>query len=561
MAKAKSTGKDNSQKYVDILIVGAGIAGLYSAWRLKTKDPNLNIAIVDRLDRTGGRLNTDIIKIPDATGTGVATVREEEGGMRFNYSMEELMALFAALQLCDEVVPFPMNGENNRYYVRGRSFTRKEAEANNYAIWKELFNLKPSEQNMDPVSILTNAYHQILSHNGINTPTDNPTPEYWQHFRLKYTWKGVPLYKWQLWGLLRSMGYSEECIMMMTHSLGFEGPFLSWMSAGEAFQLMEDFPKNPTYYTFRNGFSTLPNALVNRLEKMGVEIDLGVNVDKISYSKRGYEMVLTEAPEGESSNPFIPGGKEKKIAAKKVILAVARKALENLYNTSPALNEQPHAAQLWEDLQTTTDQVLLKINLYYEEPWWENGLTGQPSIKYGPNFTDLPAGSVYPFYSISGLPFNSPAALTIYCDYNNANFWRGLQNLPPLFYSDQQKLHSTKPQTLFAASEAVVEEATRQFKEIFKTNYVPRPVLTSYRSWDGEDDFGFAVHQWAVNAKDDDVMARLEEPVPDIYTCNEAYSDMQGWVNGSLRSADRMLQRFGIEPLVNRQVFCQPPLM
>jgi len=556
MVKKKGIPKDS-----DILIVGAGIAGLYSAWRLKNKNPNRSIAIVDRLDRVGGRLNTDIIQVPDPTGTGVATIREEEGGMRFNYSMEELMALFAALELCGEVVPFPMNGDNNRYYVRGRSFTRKEAEADNYAIWKELFNLKPAEQNIDPVSILTNAYHQILSHNEINTPTDKPTPEYWQHFRLNYTWKKVPLYKWQLWGLLRSMGYSEECIMMLTHSLGFEGPFLSWMSAGEAFQLMEDFPKNPTYYTFRNGFSILPNALVDRLEEMGVSIHLGHNLDRLEKVKDGYELTLTEAPEGESSSPFIPDGKQETVRAKKVILAVARKALENLYNTSSALNDQPNATQLWQDLQTTTDQVLLKINLYYEEPWWENGLTGQPPIKFGPSFTDLPAGSVYPFYSISGLPYNSAAALTVYCDYNNANFWRGLQNLPPLFHSELQGLHSKKPQTLFAASEAVVEEITRQFKEIFKTHYVPRPVLTSYRSWDGEDDFGFAVHQWAVNAKDDEVMERLEEPVAGIYTCNEAYSDMQGWVNGSLRSADRMLQRFGIDPLVEKQVFCQPPLM
>ncbi|MDG2052427.1 MAG: hypothetical protein P8J69_01435 [Flavobacteriaceae bacterium] len=37
-----------------------------------------------------------------------------------------------------------------------------------------------------------------------------------------------------------------------------------------------------------------------------------------------------------------------------------------------------------------------------------------------------------------------------------------------------------------------------------------------------------------------------------IYICNEAWSDMQGWVNGSLRSADLVLNRhFGIESLVN----------
>jgi hypothetical protein len=74
-------------------------------------------------------------------------------------------------------------------------------------------------------------------------------------------------------------------------------------------------------------------------------------------------------------------------------------------------------------------------------------------------------------------------------------------------------------------------------------------VLTSFRNWDGEDDFGYAVHQWGINARDDEVMKRLAEPVPNLYTCNEAYSDMQGWVNGSLRSCDLALVCLGLKPI------------
>ena len=190
----------------DIVIVGAGIAGLYSAWRILDKQSDTKIAIVERLDRTGGRLDTDLIKIEDADGTGETTVREEEGGMRFTYDMTELMSLFAALNLCNDIVPFPMDGENNRYFVRGRSFTEEEAAANNNAIWKELYHLAPAEQDHSPVDILTTAYHQILAQNGILDPPSNPTPEYWQTFRLDYTWNGTTLNKWQLGGLLRVMG-------------------------------------------------------------------------------------------------------------------------------------------------------------------------------------------------------------------------------------------------------------------------------------------------------------------------------------------------------------------
>ena len=107
----------------DIIIVGAGVAGLYCAWRLMEQDPSRKIVVVDRLNRTGGRLDTDLVKIHGADGED-AIVRDEEGGMRFNYGMKELMALNGSLNLCDDIVPFlmsPLTGDpnNNRFYVRG----------------------------------------------------------------------------------------------------------------------------------------------------------------------------------------------------------------------------------------------------------------------------------------------------------------------------------------------------------------------------------------------------------------------------------------------------------
>lgn len=41
-----------------------------------------------------------------------------------------------------------------------------------------------------------------------------------------------------------------------------------------------------------------------------------------------------------------------------------------------------------------------------------------------------------------------------------------------------------------------------------------------------------------------------------IYSCNEAWSDMQGWVNGSLRSTDLVLKEFGLEPITKMYDSC-----
>jgi hypothetical protein len=379
-----------------------------------------------------------------------------------------------------------------------------------------------------------------------------------------------------MWGLLRDMGYTEECCTMLANSLGFEGPFLSTMNAGEAFQLMEDFPQDPTYFTFEKGYGTLTDALVQRIERQKGHIFVSTNVDAlVEHEGGGFEAQLTQAPKYVSAYPFVPGGTKATIHAPRVILALARGALEALFATSPVLNQrhsedeekQRRANQLWNDLQTTTEQQLLKINLYFERSWWQE--LDLP-VAYGPSFTDLPVNAVYPFYSLRGVEQDRkdtsppsadlPAALTIYCDWNNTNFWQGLQSVGEPFDSPEQRKHNdARPQTIFAASNAVVAEALRLFEQLYNTRGIPQPVLTSYRLWNGQSDFGYAVHQWGLDARDDEVIPRLVEPFENIYTCNEAYSDMQGWVNGSLRSAELVLQKFGIQPLKNTEQGCTEP--
>jgi hypothetical protein len=91
----------------------------------------------------------------------------------------------------------------------------------------------------------------------------------------------------------------------------------------------------------------------------------------------------------------------------------------------------------------------------------------------------------------------------------------------------------------------------KQLCLLFGATNLPAPILTSYRSWNGKDDFEYAYHQWRLNAKDSVTRDYLSKPYKDkgIYLCNEAISDMQAWVNGSLRSANLALAHFGIEPM------------
>lgn len=571
---------------VTTLIVGAGMSSLYSAWRILDKDPNADVIIIEQSNRTGGRLDSDLIKFKDGQ-----VVKEEEGGMRFTFdSMDNLMALFMILDIDDQIVPFPMNtGGNNRLCFRGKSFNNNISAQNNFAIWKELYNLAPSEQNINPTSIIDTVFNRILAANPHFTERPKVrTPEFWQKFRLECKWNGVPLIDWTLWNLYTEMGYSKECINLLYGLAGFNGTFLSTMNAGEAYQLLEDFPADPDFKTLKEGFSTLPNALVKKIEGDGKgRIFLNTMVASIDeYDGKTYTISYRHQT-GENSI------EEGKIKAERIILGIPRLPLEKLFNRSNALNKLPlqEAEQLWDALQTTTNQPLLKINLYFENAWWGNNLTGQPSVGYGPNFSDLPTGAVYPFYAIdeptiaaleyekfmqqakepipahlhsklediTNSKFNKPAALTIYCDYLNINFWKALQNNGPLFTSPmQEEQNQQKPQKVYAASQAVVDAAIGFFKQLFGTNYIPKPVLTSARIWEGSslfnlkpsEQFDYGVHQWGLHADDKQVMAYLAEPMKNLHICGEAYSDYQGWVEGALRSADLVLKKaFDLKPI------------
>lgn len=562
-----------------IVVVGAGMSGLYSTWRLLNEtEGNDDIVILERGNRTGGRLDSDLIEFSDGD-----VVKEEEGGMRFLFEgMDDLMALFMTLGIEDDIVPFPMNSDgNNRLYFRGEGFDVNQSSQDNFAVWDELYNLEAAERGVNPKDIINTVFNRILQANPSFDPRPHTRgPEFWQEFRLDCKWNDIPLNEWSLWDLFTEMGYSNECVTLLYRLLGFNGTFLSKMNAGVAYQLLEDFPADAQFRTFKDGFSTLPNKLVEEIGSDRIHLKTSVeNIDKLD----GEDCYTITYRQDHGNGKYT----DSTIQAEQIILGLPRLALEKLFVKSNAFNKlDPQVSQkLWDTLQTATNQPLLKINLYYDNAWWGNGISGRPSVEFGPNFADLPTGSVYPFYSIddkviagieyservknptkkkqkkldriSNSKYKKAAALTIYCDYLNINFWSGLQSNGEMFDSPMQQEYSGKdPQTIYPASQAVVREATKFFKKIFDTHYVPDPVMTSARIWEGSvefdikpsQQFGFGVHQWAIGADDRQVMKDLVEPLPNIYTCGEAFSDYQGWVEGALRSTDLVMkQGFGLE--------------
>ncbi|SOD97466.1 flavin monoamine oxidase family protein [Spirosoma fluviale] len=518
----------------DVLIVGAGMSGLFAAWRLLNHKPDLNVVIVDKLNRTGGRLQTTTVSIRGTDGNDY-DVDNEEGGMRFvpeGTGMPNLWRLFHELNL--QPIPFPMGDENNRYFIRGRSFTKSKTPI----IWQFMYNLAPQEQNKQPGDIFGEVLAAILAENkdlytvaaGQTFPS---TPDQWIQFRNTFTYKGVALHSWGLWTLLQEYGLTQECINWLDQAIGFMGPVDAFINAGEGLQIILDFPSAASFFTLPGGYQTLPDCLEHQIIQLGGDIILNKTIDSIT-DKGDYKLAT-----GEGIN----------YRAKQVILALPRKAIEKLADASPALH---HDHKFMEAVGSVHNMELTKIGLYFDQRWWHDPAYGI-NISSGPSFSDLPAGSVYAFAHDPANPeadqkYNGPAALTIYTDFIRGNFWKELQNMGEPYHT---VAFPDNPDNTQAATTPLVKEAMRLIKTIFGLNpdtAVPEPVLSTYRIW-GQGEFGYGYHQYKLNVDDRQVYKSIWNPASGIYVCNEAWSPEQGWVEGSLLATEHVLQQgFKLDP-------------
>jgi len=560
------------------VVVGAGVAGLYASWRLlnETTD-NADLVVLEKNNAFGGRLKSDIVMQKPGN-----FLHEEEGGMRFVLNnMDNLMALFMAFELYKDIIPFVMDcPQSNRYYLRSKSFTQESTTKNNQAIWSELYHLNEIEKNLSPTDIIQNVFARILKENpSFQFDTQNQgSAELWQQFRLQCTWHGKALYQISLWDMIADMGYSHECITLLYQTLGFNCALLSKAHAGSALQLLFEFPADAQFYTLKKGFSTLAKTLS---QAVGYDrIFLQTELEKITLDQNDgcYHLHYSQLDQdGQITTSTIK--------AKHVILALPRLALEKLYIRSNFYNLKPQGDALWCALQSTTQIPLAKLNLYYDKAWWTD-TNDMQSLDVGHHFTDTPLGSVYPFYSLyekdvaaieyaqrveQPTPevqqqlsdiyrsiYNKNAALTVYCDYLNINYWHSLQQNGPFSTSTLQELcNQQTPQTLFPASLDSITSITATLKALFKCKDIPKPILTSARIWEGgsslschtSQSYGFGFHLWAIGTNDKAVIESLIEIGPNLFTCGESFSDYQGWVEGALRSTNLVLKKgFNLAP-------------
>ncbi|HEY0135153.1 MAG TPA: hypothetical protein VGB85_13790, partial [Nannocystis sp.] len=188
--------------------------------------------------------------------------------------------------------------------------------------------------------------------------------------------------------------------------------------------------------------------------------------------------------------------------------------LELVCGGSPMLR-----AALADQLGRVTPIPAIRIYLEYAQgPWWSAfGWTNGYSV------TDLPLHQV--FYGMgvgADAQANARVLMASYADFNSAAFWSSLIDL-----------------NSFAA---VSTYAQRQLQQLHQMQTTVPPNSWATRDWN-HDPHGGAWHAWNPGVRVIDAIQQIRQPMPGqpVFICGEAYSSMQGWIEGALMSTEAML--------------------
>ncbi|RDU98013.1 flavin monoamine oxidase family protein [Trinickia dinghuensis] len=536
-----------ADEHLDIAVVGAGVSGVYSAWRLQQADSRRKIVVFEGSERIGGRL---LSVTPPDNPDMVA----ELGGMRILEAVQPLVTnLIAKLNLelpkdqQIETYPFPVDEPVNLAYLRGvhlrlSDFTKEP--------FKVPYQLSFLDRGQNAGAIIVNAIEQIVP--GITA--EGLTEDQRREMAQQASFGGVPLYKQGFWNVLLRV-IDGEAYQLGVDAGGYNTTLTNWNAADAIPWFLSDFGVDPQYRGFTKGFQEVPKTVAAFFEKAGGEIRLGASVSALEWVDGAFEFEV----------------KGKRVRAKQVILAMPRRSLDLLAQSSPML----------EDIQGLTSSVtprpLFKLFTTYATPWWRaaggNQTDDQGKVTYRPleagrSVTDLPVRQVYYWPKSDGLPSTGGPSMLLasYDDGNNIGFWDGLrpqrrQSKPehhevaaladPFVGADSGSSKSKEmPWFEYQAPRRMVAEVTRQLATMHGLSYTPEVKNAAFRDW-GDDPYGGGWNSWNIGVKSWEVKQKITQPMSGkpLFICGEAYSDAQGWVEGALQTADLVLRKFGLDAL------------
>ncbi|MEN9391243.1 MAG: hypothetical protein RL017_541 [Pseudomonadota bacterium] len=500
-----------SQNIYDVFIVGAGVSGVYTGYRLRQSDPKLNIAIAEMSNRIGGRLYS--YKFPQTNANA------EFGGMRFIPKAQPLVTdlIENKLKLAVNDTRFKfqaININDKTCYANDNSFICQKYD--NYLIYaasKQFGCYLPS------ITINTLSIENCLKNK---------------------SFKGKKLSEYSSYELFSQL-LTPSDFTLLQHQTGYSeiDPQLS------AVAMIADsiyfFSHKLAYYTVNDGMQAIPLQLAQRFKNDNGEILLNTQVIAINWNKDTHLFTLkTYNLVTNTATIYL---------AKKVVFAAGQYALQHIQTN---FTNDDYSQKL---INSVTPIKVDKIWMTFNDFWWH-----KLNINRGLTVTDKPIKMILYFDPLESSPFiKKPQALlnAAYSVGDSSNFFDNYTDHYAVIYynnlthqgyvsNNYNEISPTTKKYAIANDllNPLANNVVGQLSSIHNLK-VEQPTATLFWSW-SQPPFGGAYHLWKSkvdNVKAAKQISQLHANIP-FYVVGEAYSITQTWVEGALETSEYVLQKY-----------------
>jgi len=374
------------------------------------------------------------------------------------------------------------------------------------------------------------------------------------------------------WNLLQHY-LSNEAFDLLHQGLGYVSIVSNWNAAEAMSWFFHDFADKSDYFMLPSGFQAVPRTLLRTISPEYEATFVHPNNKLVAIRrvpKNGetiwqlrFELSIT------TKNQKVRKA-HRAVEARHLVLAIPRAELEALRFEDKVENYQWDSLKNPEYFEAVRPHRLFKILLLYRRTWWND--RDLPAGDSGRVCTDLPLRQMYYFdpgwlknhstprrKSDISYDFRSPKhgdasrlslVMASYSDDYHVSFWDPLTTGDPLRVHDSdaedifnasavEKLHLLTDH--FGAPERMVKKVEDLLAEVHgrKGGIGSTPILSLYRDWRA------GWHTWEPRTRPWTTAESMIQPFADsnLYICGEAYSREQGWIEGALKTSERVLQR------------------
>jgi len=477
----------------DYLIVGAGVAGLYTAYKLIIKYPHAKICIIESTNRIGGRLHS--IKYDGQI--------MDSGGARFNTDQHRVLSLVKELGLEPKIIKL---SNHETLYIPIPKPIQNPMKTDDKSIEKIFPSIDDFIKYLKKYII-----EKKISHNELINTT------ILEFISIHFT-KTYPTLKQYITDIYPY--YSE----------------LGILNAIEAVELFSnEFASKTQYMILNGGMEQIVDELHDRLKKSKshihnannannenneTNIDIFTNTSLVSITYIATHTHTLEKNETDTKTPqhyMITANNESgntiKYYALNIILAIPKPSLLKI----KYLTKHPN---ILKNLNSVQCEPLYRIYARYpldkktNKVWFDK----LPKIS-----TNLPIKYIIPINYVKGVIMIS------YTDSKFANYWLN---------------------KLTISNTSFEKELNKQLKQLFPDITIPKAKWYKHYYWK------MGAGYWKPKADRVKIMPNIMQPFgnsENIYICGENYSSHQAWVEGSLETADMVIDIISKNDKNNRQ--------